>query len=157
MKADQNLFDRSDKTSEKVLQYSLGPVSYASSTREVALRKTKKAALANETEKLAIATDCITRPTACTMDEMAIIQNIKETRRALQSWQIFYFESSRMKQVSAEELMQFLMITKMNLLKMLCEVPEVPLKLRSSRTSFEDTKLSSVKSFSRDQIIKSVY
>ena len=74
LKADQNLFDCSDKTSEKVLQYSLGPVSQALAAGEGALRKTKKAALANETEKLAIATDCKTGPTACTMDEMAIIQ-----------------------------------------------------------------------------------
>ena len=36
-----------------------------------------KAALANETENLAIVTDCITRPTACTMDEIAIIQKHK--------------------------------------------------------------------------------
>ena len=45
----------------------------------------------------------------------------------------------------AEELMQFLMITKMNLFKMLSEVPEMLLKLHNSRTSFEDTKLDSGK------------
>ena len=40
---------------------------------------------------------------------------------------------------------------------MLSGVPEVLLKLCNSRASFEDTKLSSGKNFSRDQIIKSVY
>ena len=55
------------------------------------------------------------------------------------------------------ELMQFSMFTKMNLLKMLSEVPEELVKLRNSRTSFEDLKLSMLwKNFSRDQIIKSL-
>ena len=77
LKAEQNLLDCSDKTTEKVLQYPLEPVPWALATGEGALRKTKKAASANEIEKLAIATDCKTRPTACIMDEMAINQKYK--------------------------------------------------------------------------------
>ena len=135
--------------------FSLGPVPWALTAGEDALRKTEKAALANEIEKLAIATDCITMPTAYIMDE--IIQKHKGNLMTFQRLQILYCESSRMKQVSAEELMQVLVIMKMNLLKMLSEVLEVLLKLRNSRTSFEYKTLSSGKNFSRDQIIKSVY
>ena len=40
-------------------------------------------------------------------------------------------ENSRLKQVSAEELMQVLMFTKMNLLKMMSEVTEMLLKPRN--------------------------
>ena len=77
LKAYQNLLDCSEKTTEKVLQYSLGHAPWALATGEGPLRKTKKAALANEIEKLAIATDCITRPTICILDEMAIIKKHK--------------------------------------------------------------------------------
>ena len=77
LKADQNFLDCSDKTTEKVLQHSLGPVPWALAAGEGTLRKTKKASLANEIEKLAAATDCITRPTACVKD---IIQKHKRNQ-----------------------------------------------------------------------------
>ena len=51
--------------------------------------------------------------------------------------------------------MLFLVFKMMKLLKMPKEVTEVLLKLRSSRTSFEDTRLSSGKHFPKNQLIKS--
>ena len=65
----------------EVLQYSPGPFPWALGSGEGSLRKTNKAALANEIEKLAIATDCIPRPTACVIDAMAIIQEHKGNQK----------------------------------------------------------------------------
>ena len=62
----------------EVLQCSLGPFPWALATGEGSFRETKKAALANEIEKLASdRNDCMPRPTDCTIDAMAIIQKHK--------------------------------------------------------------------------------
>ena len=90
LKADRNLFGKMALIAQtrqlnmrEVLQHSLGTFPWASATGEGSLKKTNKAAtLANEIEKLAIATDCIPRPTARVIDAMSIIQKHKDNQKS---------------------------------------------------------------------------